>query len=87
MTRREGVLSLMNGFSASMLRELVYSGFRLGTYEFFKDQYAHNTLLTTVVDGVIRLHTISQGSFTREGVSLKVLGAMCSSSIGSYVLS
>ena len=38
MARNEGVLSLMKGFSPSMLRELVYSGFRLGTYEFFKDQ-------------------------------------------------
>ena len=38
MVRKEGALSLMNGWSPSMLRELIYSGFRLGTYEFFKDQ-------------------------------------------------
>lgn len=38
MARTEGVSSLMGGFTASMLRELVYSGLRLGSYEFFKDQ-------------------------------------------------
>ena len=37
MARTEGVLSLMKGFSASMLRELAYSGMRLGSYEYFKD--------------------------------------------------
>lgn len=40
MARTEGVLSLMKGFSASMLRELAYSGMRLGSYEYFKDVYA-----------------------------------------------
>ena len=39
MARTEGVLSLMKGFSASMLRELAYSGMRLGSYEYFKDAY------------------------------------------------
>lgn len=39
MARKEGVGSLMNGFTASMLREVVYSGLRLGAYEFFKDKY------------------------------------------------
>lgn len=39
MARKEGVLSLTGGLSASMLRELVYSGIRMGTYEFFKDKY------------------------------------------------
>ena len=48
MARTEGVLSLMNGFSASMLRELVYSGFRLGTYEFFKDQCVFHLCLLHV---------------------------------------
>ena len=40
MARTEGTLSLMNGFTASMLREVVYSRLRLGSYEYFKDQYA-----------------------------------------------
>lgn len=38
MARKEGVLSLMNGFTASMMREIVYSGIRLGSYEYFKDK-------------------------------------------------
>ena len=38
MARTEGVRSLMNGFTASMLREFFYSGLRLGAYEFFKDK-------------------------------------------------
>lgn len=42
MVRSEGPLSLTNGFAASMMRELVYSGFRLGTYEFFKDTYVRS---------------------------------------------
>jgi len=36
MARNEGVMSLMNGLTASMLRELTYSGIRMGTYEYFK---------------------------------------------------
>ncbi|KAI0700904.1 mitochondrial carrier [Cytidiella melzeri] len=69
MVRNEGVSSLAHGFTASMMREFVYSGFRLGTYEFFKDT----------------LFTLSNGALTREGVSLKVLGAVCSASIGSFL--
>lgn len=38
MVRTEGVLSLTGGFGASMIREFVYSGMRIGTYEFFKDK-------------------------------------------------
>lgn len=38
MIRTEGPLSLMKGFTASMIREIVYSGLRLGAYEFFKDK-------------------------------------------------
>ena len=38
MARKEGIMSLMGGLSASMVRELVYSGIRLGTYDFFKDK-------------------------------------------------
>ena len=37
MVHSEGVLSLTHGFTASMMREFVYSGTRLGAYEFFKD--------------------------------------------------
>ncbi|KAI0093315.1 mitochondrial carrier [Irpex rosettiformis] len=69
MVRNEGLSSLAHGFTASMMREFVYSGFRLGTYELFKDT----------------LHTVSNGSLTREGVSLKVLAAVCSASIGSLL--
>lgn len=38
MVRNEGVFSLAGGFGASMIREFVYSGMRMGTYEFFKDK-------------------------------------------------
>ncbi|KIP08305.1 hypothetical protein PHLGIDRAFT_29642 [Phlebiopsis gigantea 11061_1 CR5-6] len=69
MVQHEGILSLTNGFTASMMREFVYSGFRLGTYEFFKDTW----------------YRVSGGSLTREGVGLKVLAATCSSSIGSFL--
>lgn len=37
MARSEGAMSLMNGLTASMLREIIYSGIRMGTYEYFKD--------------------------------------------------
>ena len=37
MLRTEGFMSLMNGTSASILREGTYSTIRLGTYEMFKD--------------------------------------------------
>ena len=38
MARTEGVRSLAGGVSASVLREIVYSGIRMGTYEYFKDK-------------------------------------------------
>jgi len=69
MARTEGVLSLMKGFSASMLRELVYSGMRLGSYEYFKDV----------------LHERSQGSLSREGIGLKVAAATIASALGSAI--
>ena len=37
MVRTEGTMSLMKGLTASMLREVTYSGIRMGTYEYFKD--------------------------------------------------
>ena len=37
MLRSEGAGSLMHGLNASLMREFVYSGLRLGTYEYFKD--------------------------------------------------
>ena len=40
MARTEGIRSLAGGISASMLREVVYSGIRMGTYELFKDKCA-----------------------------------------------
>lgn len=39
MARKEGIMSLMGGLSASMVREVVYSGIRMGTYEYFKDKW------------------------------------------------
>ena len=39
MIRKEGLISMGSGFSASMAREVFYSGFRLGAYEFFKDKF------------------------------------------------
>ncbi|EPT04449.1 hypothetical protein FOMPIDRAFT_1034659 [Fomitopsis schrenkii] len=67
MARTEGVLSLMKGFSASMLRELAYSGMRLGSYEYFKDV----------------LYARSRGALSREGVGLKVAAATIASALGS----
>lgn len=67
MGRTEGVLSLMNGFSASMLRELVYSGLRLGSYEYFKDS----------------IYDASKGMLTREGIGLKVAAATIAATVGS----
>jgi len=69
MVRNEGVLSLTGGFGASMIREFVYSGMRMGTYEFFKD----------------KLHAATNGALSREGVSLKVLAATIAAGIGSSV--
>ncbi|KAH9832315.1 mitochondrial carrier [Rhodofomes roseus] len=69
MARTEGVLSLMKGFSASMLRELAYSGMRLGSYEYFKDV----------------LYDQSRGALSREGIGLKVAAATIASAIGSAV--
>ncbi|SPO42974.1 related to mitochondrial uncoupling protein 3 [Moesziomyces antarcticus] len=40
MVRREGVLALWNGVTASCLRELTYSTVRFGLYETFKDGYS-----------------------------------------------
>ncbi|CDO77620.1 hypothetical protein BN946_scf184946.g13 [Trametes cinnabarina] len=67
MARKEGVLSLMGGLSASMVRELVYSGIRMGTYEYFKD----------------KLHAISKGALSREGLLLKIGAASIAATIGS----
>ncbi|KAI0093377.1 mitochondrial carrier [Irpex rosettiformis] len=69
MARAEGVKSLMNGFTASMLREMFYSGLRLGGYEFFKDKY----------------YAASNGALTREGITLKVLAAATAASLGSAI--
>ncbi|KAF7797916.1 hypothetical protein EIP86_009123 [Pleurotus ostreatoroseus] len=67
MARTEGVLSLMNGMSASMIREIIYSGLRLGSYEYFKDN----------------LYDMTKGALSREGIMLKILAATCAASIGS----
>lgn len=67
MARTEGALSLMNGFSASMLREVVYSGLRLGSYEFFKDKF----------------YELSKGGLSRDGITLKVMASMVAATLGS----
>ncbi|KAI9059143.1 mitochondrial carrier [Trametes sanguinea] len=67
MARKEGVKSLMGGLSASMLREVVYSGIRMGTYEYFKD----------------KLHAMSKGALSREGLLLKIGAASIAATIGS----
>ncbi|PCH43523.1 mitochondrial carrier [Wolfiporia cocos MD-104 SS10] len=67
MARSEGLRSLMNGFSASMLREFVYSGIRLGSYEYFKDA----------------VYQISDGRLSRDSLGLKVAAASIASTIGS----
>ncbi|EPQ54225.1 mitochondrial carrier [Gloeophyllum trabeum ATCC 11539] len=69
MARTEGVLSLGSGMTASMMREVVYSGLRLGTYEYFKDS----------------LYTAAGGSLPKEGLTLKVLAATIAATIGSFV--
>ncbi|KAI0060816.1 mitochondrial carrier [Artomyces pyxidatus] len=69
MARSEGVMSLMNGFTASMLREVTYSGLRMGTYEYFKDS----------------IHGLSAGTLTTDGLTLKVLAATVAATLGSAV--
>jgi len=69
MARTEGIKSLMGGFTASMLREMVYSGMRLGSYEFFKD----------------KVYEASKGALSREGLALKLVGATIAASIGSSI--
>ncbi|KAJ1307262.1 hypothetical protein OPQ81_001375 [Rhizoctonia solani] len=69
MVESEGALSLMNGVSASVLREGIYATIRLGTYE------AHKDLLYELSDGVL----------TREGIPLKALSGLMSGAIGATV--
>ncbi|EIN11785.1 mitochondrial carrier [Punctularia strigosozonata HHB-11173 SS5] len=69
IARREGFRSLMSGFTASMLREVAYSGLRLGAYEFFKD----------------KIYGASNGALTRDGLVLKVCAATIASGLGSYI--
>ncbi|TFY65135.1 hypothetical protein EVG20_g5697 [Dentipellis fragilis] len=69
MARTEGARSLMNGFTASMLREVSYSGIRMGTYEFFKDA----------------IYALGAGTISSDGLALKVLAATVASTIGSAI--
>ncbi|KZT29837.1 mitochondrial carrier [Neolentinus lepideus HHB14362 ss-1] len=69
MVRSEGLKSLASGLPASMMREVVYSGLRLGTYEYFKDS----------------IYIASSGSLPKEGLTLKVLAATIAATIGSFV--
>ncbi|KAH9917904.1 mitochondrial carrier [Epithele typhae] len=67
MARTEGVRSLMGGVSASALREIVYSGLRMGTYEYFKDTLFEQT----------------KGALTRDGLALKISAATIAATLGS----
>ncbi|CCO36436.1 Mitochondrial substrate carrier family protein ucpB AltName: Full=Solute carrier family 25 member 30 homolog [Rhizoctonia solani AG-1 IB] len=69
MLHSEGVLSLMNGVSASILREGIYATIRLGTYEAHKDL----------------LYELSNGALTREGIPLKALSGLMSGAIGATI--
>ncbi|KAI0050032.1 mitochondrial carrier [Auriscalpium vulgare] len=69
MARTEGAMSLMNGLTASMLREVTYSGIRMGTYEYFKDAISGAT----------------HGSLASDGLVLKVLAATVAATLGSAV--
>ncbi|KAI0318336.1 mitochondrial carrier, partial [Amylostereum chailletii] len=69
MSRSEGLMSLMKGLTASMLRELTYSGIRMGTYEFFKDAISTGT----------------GGSLSNDGLTLKVLAATVAATLGSAI--
>lgn len=69
MARSEGVMSLMNGLTASMLREVTYSGIRMGTYEYFKNS----------------IHGLAPGALATDGLTLKVLAASVAATLGSAV--
>ncbi|KAH9039005.1 mitochondrial carrier [Lactarius pseudohatsudake] len=69
MARNEGAMSLMNGLTASMLRELTYSGIRMGTYEYFKSS----------------IHRLAPGALATDGLTLKVLAASVAATLGSAV--
>ncbi|CAE6427480.1 unnamed protein product [Rhizoctonia solani] len=69
MIGSEGALSLMNGVSASVLREGIYATIRLGTYEAHKDL----------------LYEVSNGVLTREGIPLKALSGLMSGAIGATI--
>ncbi|TDL19879.1 mitochondrial carrier [Rickenella mellea] len=69
MVHTEGAMSLTNGLVPSMWREIVYSGLRLGAYEFFKDS----------------LHSASKGTLRQDGLSLKVISASLAAALGSGI--
>ncbi|KAH7342039.1 mitochondrial carrier domain-containing protein [Rhizoctonia solani] len=69
MIGSEGAFSLMNGVSASVLREGIYATIRLGTYEAHKDL----------------LYELSNGALTREGIPLKALSGLMSGAIGASI--
>ena len=87
MARKEGMLSLGGGMSASMLREVVYSGLRMGTYELFKDKSVARTscpVYSSSANRVLpRLHDASKGALSKEGLPLKVIAASIAATIGS----
>ncbi|KAI0303464.1 mitochondrial carrier [Multifurca ochricompacta] len=69
MARTEGLMSLMNGLTASMLRELTYSGIRMGTYEYFKGS----------------IHGLAPSALPTDGLTLKVFAASVAATLGSAV--
>lgn len=69
MARSEGAMSLMNGLTASMLREIIYSGIRMGTYEYFKDS----------------IYRVTSSSISGDSLTLKVLAATVAATLGSAI--
>ncbi|KAH9016531.1 hypothetical protein EDB85DRAFT_2279892 [Lactarius pseudohatsudake] len=66
MARNEGAMSLMNSLTASMLRELTYSGIHVGTYKYFKSS----------------IHGLAPGTLATDGHTLKVLAASVAATLG-----
>ncbi|KAH9024909.1 hypothetical protein EDB84DRAFT_1564254 [Lactarius hengduanensis] len=66
MARNEGAMSLMNSLTASMLRELTYSGIHMGTYKYFKSS----------------IHGLAPGTLATDGHTLKVLAASVAATLG-----
>lgn len=85
MVRTEGPSSLWHGLNASLMREFIYSGLRLGTYEYFKDRCV-SFLFTSerILKSKFRVHGAT--GLTQDGLGLKAVAATIAATFGSYVL-